>query len=146
MTATYNQAPNNPVNSRLGQRVDRRRRALMTLLAVATALPLTVIGQASSQDISPRVIQVKIEKRKVIVPKRAIRITEDEKVELRWSSDEVVKLHLHGYDKELKVRPGKPTSMSITGRATGRFPITSHGWGHGGHGHHALTYLEVHPR
>jgi hypothetical protein len=36
--------------------------------------------------------------------------------------------------------------MVIEAYATGRFPITSHGWGEGGHGHDALTYLEVYPR
>ena len=113
---------------------------------MAALMPVAVIREALSQNNSPRVIPVEIKKRKVVTPKRAIRITENEKVELRWSSDETVKLHLHGYDKEVTVHPGKPTSMPITGRATGRFPITSHGWGRGGHGHHALTYLEVHPR
>ena len=91
-------------------------------------------------------IQIKIAKRRVVSPKKAIRITENEIVELRWSSDEAVKLHLHGYDKKLQLAPGKSASMSITGHATGRFPITSHGWGRDGHGHHALTYLEVYPR
>jgi hypothetical protein len=73
-------------------------------------------------------------------------VTEQDVIELRFSSDEKVKLHLHGYDKELEVTPGVPATLSITTHATGRFPITSHGWGRGGHGHHALTYLEVHPR
>jgi hypothetical protein len=115
-------------------------------LVMGSVTPVILIQAAISQENTSRVIQVKIENRKVITPKRAIRITENEIVELRWSSDERVKLHLHGYDKELELGPGKPASMSITGRATGRFPITSHGWGQGGHGHNALTYLEVHPR
>ncbi len=113
---------------------------------MAAMTPVTMIHDASGQDATPRVIEVKIEKRKVVAPEQAIRITEDESVILRWSSDERVKLHLHGYDKQLQLRPGKVSSMPIVGRATGRFPITSHGWGHDGHGHHALTYLEVHPR
>jgi len=115
-------------------------------LIIGSVAPFALNQEAIGQAGTPRVIQVKIEKRKVVAPKRTIRITENEIVELRWSSDEAVELHLHGYDKELEVRPGKPASMLITGRATGRFPITSHGWGQGGHGHHALTYLEVHPR
>jgi hypothetical protein len=126
--------------------MDPCRRILLTWIAVGATAPAALIGQAVGQGSAPRVIEVRIEKRKVVAPKRAIRITENETVELRWSSDEVVKLHLHGYDRELTVRPGIPASMPITGRATGRFPITSHGWGQGDHGHHALTYLEVHPR
>ena len=93
-------------------------------------------------------IDVRIDGRKVVAPKGAIRIFEKDVIELRWVSDQVVKLHLHGYDKELDLRPGEPAVMSITAHATGRFPITSHGWGEQrhGHGHDALTYLEVHPR
>jgi hypothetical protein len=125
---------------------NRSRRTWLAWLVIGSIAPVAMMQDAIGQERASRVIQVKIEKRKVVEPKRAIRMTENEVVELRWTSDEMVKLHLHGYDKELKVSPGKPASMPITGRATGRFPITSHGWGQGGHGHHALTYLEVHPR
>ncbi|HSR56061.1 MAG TPA: hypothetical protein VLN73_07450, partial [Alphaproteobacteria bacterium] len=76
----------------------------------------------------------------------AIRVARGEDVELIWSSDERVRLHLHGYDIELEVPAGKPTRMVVNARVAGRFPITSHGWGSHGHGHDALTYLEVHPR
>lgn len=122
------------------------RRRFLILSAVGAISILALSHSSVGQTQERRVIDIKIEKRKVVVPKRVIRITERETVDLRWSSDEMVKLHLHGYDRELKVTPGKPATMTLTGRATGRFPITSHGWGHSGHGHHALTYLEVHPR
>ena len=122
------------------------RRTIVAGLVIAALAPVTIIRDAIGQSNSRRVIPVSIKKRKVVMPKTAIRITENDEVVLRWSSDETVKLHLHGYDKELTVHAGKPASMLIIGRATGRFPITSHGWGRGGHGHHALTYLEVHPR
>ena len=116
----------------------------MTFAAVV--LPLGGLSHARAQKAKSRVIDVTLKNRKVIAPKSKIRIFEGETVELRWSTDEMVKLHLHGYDKELKVLPGKPASMKIKGRLTGRFPITSHGWGRSGHGHHALTYFEVYPR
>jgi hypothetical protein len=109
-------------------------------------LPGALLRTARGEDRKPRVIDVRIEKRKVVAPKGAIRVTQQDVIELRFSSDETVKLHLHGYDRELEVAPGKPAVMSITAHATGRFPISSHGWGHHGHGHHALTYLEVYPK
>ncbi|HEX9585364.1 MAG TPA: hypothetical protein VGB36_12755 [Gammaproteobacteria bacterium] len=43
-----------------------------------------------------------------------------------------MELHLHGYDLEIHVRPDEPAAMVIKATATGRFPITSHGWGEGG--------------
>lgn len=106
------------------------------------ALSTMVVAQGNPRQ----VLEARIEHRQVVVPAGAIRITEGDVLELRWTSDETVDLHLHGYDIELRVRPGEPTVMVIEAAVTGRFPITSHGWGDGGHGHDALTYLEVYPR
>ena len=107
----------------------------------------SVLNQAAvAQETSRRAIEVRIENREVVVPREAIRITEGDVIELVWTSDEATELHLHGYDLEIHVRPDEPATMVIEAYATGRFPITSHGWGEGGHGHDALTYLEVYPR
>jgi hypothetical protein len=73
-----------------------------------------------------------------------IRVTRGQRVELVWSSDERIRLHLHGYDLELEVAPDEPAVMSLIAHATGRFPITRHG-GSGGHDHETLLYLEVYP-
>ena len=122
------------------------RRTVLIWIIAGVLMPGAWLPIARGEDRKPRVVDVRIEKRKVVAPKGAIRVSEQDLITLRFSSDETVKLHLHGYDKELEVAPGKPAVMSLTAHATGRFPITSHGWGHSGHGHHALTYLEVYPR
>lgn len=101
---------------------------------------------APAQDGGKRTIEVLIEGRRVAADMQTIRITEGETVELRWISDEAVELHLHGYDLKAELRPGEPTVMTVEAYAAGRFPITSHGWGDGGHGHDAMTYLEIYPR
>jgi len=80
------------------------------------------------------------------VPGGAIRISEGEGVELHWTSDESVSLHIHGYNIVIQVRAGMPSVTIVDAYATGRYPITSHGWGDGGHGHDTLTYLNVYPR
>jgi FtsP/CotA-like multicopper oxidase with cupredoxin domain len=126
--------------------MDASRRTWLFWLAAGSAMPAGLIRAAVAQDDSRRVIDVRIENRKVVAPTAAIRITEGDVVELRWTSDEAVELHLHGYDMEIQVRPEQPAAMVIEATATGRFPITSHGWGAAGHGHDALTYLEVYPR
>ena len=110
---------------------------------------LTIPGwprSAPAQDPDKRAIEVRIEDRRVVADMRTIRITEGETVELRWTGDEAVELHLHGYDLKIAVQPGETAVMTVAAYAAGRFPITSHGWGDGGHGHDALTYLEVYPR
>jgi hypothetical protein len=126
--------------------VDARRRTWLAWLAAGPFMPTALIRAAVGQDGQQRSIALRIEGRKVVAPDGAIRITEGEVVELRWTSDERVELHLHGYDLELQVRPGEPAVMVVEAYATGRFPITSHRWGEGGYSHDALTYLEVHPR
>jgi heme/copper-type cytochrome/quinol oxidase subunit 2 len=91
---------------------------------------------------------IKITKRHV-VGKKTIRVTQGDVISLRWDTDEKVALHLHGYDIEQTALPGKSVTMKFTAKATGRFPVTSHGFGgEQGHSHGsgALFYLEVHPK
>ena len=126
--------------------MDACRRTLLIFLAAGSILASGAVHEAVGEEGSRRVIEIRIEDRKVVAPAGAIRVRENDDIALRWRSDETVELHLHGYDKKLRLRPGEPAAMSITAHATGRFPITSHGWGKQGHGHNALIFLEVHPR
>jgi hypothetical protein len=77
---------------------------------------------------------------------RVLRATEGERVELRWSADEPLVLHLHGYDIEMRVAPGKPAVTAFTARLTGRFAVEIHGEGEAKHRHRALLHVEIHPR
>ena len=126
--------------------MDAFRRTWLVWLAAGSVMPAALMRAAVAQDRAQRVIEVRIEKRKVVAPEPAIRISKGDVVELRWTSDEPVELHLHGYDLEIVVRPDKPAAMIVKAEITGRFPIESHGWGKGGRGHDTLTYLEVYPR
>lgn len=122
------------------------RRNWLFGLAALLLVGFTLTGGVTAQDQPLRVVKVEIKSRHVIAPTGAIKVAEGETVELRWTSDEQVELHLHGYDVKLTLLPGAPGSLVIQAFASGRFPITSHGWGKGGHAHDALTYLEVHPK
>ena len=135
-----------PITNTRGFRNSIDRRSALAWLGAISMVPSVMIQAAVGQARARKVIDVRIENRRIVAPEGAIRIVEGDAVELRWVSDEAVELHLHGYDKKLRLRPGVPAAMPITAHATGRFPITSHGWGKHGHGHAALTYLEVHPR
>jgi hypothetical protein len=97
-----------------------------------------------SDDITQ--IEISIKQRQVQVENKTLRITQGQTVEMLWQSDEAVELHLHGYDIEFKVVPREISSVILQAHATGRFPITSHGFsGESGHGHKALLYVEVYP-
>ena len=126
--------------------MDGCRRTWLVRLAAGLIIPATLVRTAVAEDEPKRSIEVRVENRQVVAPVEAIQITEGEVIELVWTSDEAADLHLHGYDLELHLRPGEPASMVIDAHATGRFPITSHGWGVGGDDHDALTYIEVYPR
>jgi hypothetical protein len=73
---------------------------------------------------------------------RTIRVKEGDAVEIVFNADRQLRLHLHGIDIETEVVPGAPAKMSFTANVAGRFPVALHG----GHGHGALMYVEVHPR
>ena len=129
-----------------GKTMEACRRTWLVWLAASSLIPFALIRVGVAQETSKRVIEARIENREVVAPGKAIRITEGDVVQLVWTSDEAIELHLHGYDLEIHVRPNEPATMIIEAHATGRFPVTSHGWGDGGHVQDALTYLEVHPR
>lgn len=94
-----------------------------------------------AQPSDRRTIGLEIRRGKVTGDQHTIRVSEDEQVEIRWSTDKAVELHLHGYDIRALAKPGQSVSMTFLAHTAGRFPISAHGRGHG-----TLIYLEVYPR
>ncbi len=102
---------------------------------------------ADTDEWTVKRIELVISERKVQREEKTIRVTQGESIELVWQSDEAAELHLHGYDISFEVSPEAPAIVTFEAHATGRFPITSHGFGREqGHGHEALLYIEVYPR
>lgn len=93
-----------------------------------------------------RTFELHIEQRRVLQAQSVVRATEGERVELRWSADEPLVLHLHGYDIETRVAPGKPAVTAFAARLTGRFPVAIHGEDGSKHRHGSLLHVEIHPR
>jgi hypothetical protein len=63
---------------------------------------------------------------------------------VRVTSDQPVRVHIHGYDIESDVAPDHPTSLRFTANATGRFPIEIHS--KEPKEQKPLAYIEVQPR
>lgn len=82
----------------------------------------------------------------VKISDNTVRVKQGDVVELVWTGDARVGLHLHGYDIEAEIVPGSRTVMRFVASVAGRFPVALHGQGGGGHGHRALAYLDVYPR
>jgi len=92
-----------------------------------------------------------IRARSVDGPHRTIRATQGAMLELAFAADEIVELHLHGYDRYLTVHPGEEAVMRLDANLAGRFAIEAHRFegpagGSPSHGHVVLLYLEIYPR
>lgn len=70
---------------------------------------------------------------------RTLSATAGETVSIRVRSDQAVTLHLHGYDRELRVPADGEATMRFDAAIPGRFPIELHG------GHGTILYLEIQP-
>ena len=104
------------------------------------------IGESRATE---RLFRLRISRRRIDNGAASIRVTAGDWVELRWRTDEATSIHLHGYDIQLALDPAAEARMRFEARATGRFPISAHGFGaEAGKRNHrevVLLYLEVHP-
>jgi Cupredoxin-like domain len=55
-----------------------------------------------------------------------ISVDQGDTVTLRVSSDKPIKLHVHGYDVEQEVEPGRKSNIEFEADLTGRFEIEDH--------------------
>jgi hypothetical protein len=127
------------------------RGIVRALICAALFAGLVALLTASNAHAQPAEVtfDLKIEKGRVAQNMRLIRVKQGDAVRLRWSADHPIALHLHGYDIEVKVEPGKTADMAFTARATGRFPIEEHkpdARGGHSHGEAPLARIEVYPR
>lgn len=121
-------------------------RIVTAVIALGACLALPVIAGDEGPQAAIRTFELRIAQRRVPPAQRVLRATEGERVELRWSTDETLALHLHGYDIETRVAPGKLAVTAFEARLTGRFPVEIHAEGGARHQHRALLHVEIHPR
>jgi hypothetical protein len=125
------------------------RAGAVALSAIALGLgglgPGAGPGNAKAQPVE-QVFELRIEDGEVADEVRTLRVTEGDRVRLRWTADARTIIHLHGYDIEREVTPGRVTEMQLEAYATGRFPIEVHAHGDASHHEAPLLVLEVYPR
>jgi hypothetical protein len=116
---------------------DPRRRAIIGLLASL------LISAAPADAGAPKVLAISLVNGAFVGSDNTIRVQQGDDLELRWSSDKPMELHLHGYDIEVKVSPQSPAVMSFKANIPGRFPVEAHGTvaAH----QRPVLYLEVSP-
>jgi len=117
------------------------------LLMLSLAVLIAGCPGSSSKEES---FNIRIQDRAVTDDMALIRVNQGDMVTLWWTTDEVATIHLHGYDIQQIVKPGVPTVFTFKASASGRYPITAHGFGETALGkaqeETALVYLEVLPR
>lgn len=114
---------------------------LLSLVVLIAGCP----GSSSKEES----FNIKIQNRTVTDDMALIRVNRGEMVTLWWTTDELTRIHLHGYDIQQIVKPGVPTVFTFEANASGRYPITAHGFGETALGKSpsetTLVYLEVLP-
>ena len=127
-------------------RVQRLYPAVVAVIATAVIALSTTASRADAQRFAISYAAGAVSGAGLIRQKRSakIQVRQGDQVEIAWTSDKPVNLHLHGYDIETQVRAGATATMRFLARATGRFAIETHGGG--SHGHKTILYVEVHPR
>jgi hypothetical protein len=119
------------------------------LAAAALAFLLMATSSAFLAVAAELTFDLKVEHGRVADTMRLIRVKQGDIVKLRWTTDQPLVLHLHGYDIEKRVEPGAAAEFAFTAYATGRFPIHVHAQGERrGHAHEEapLVNVEVYPR
>lgn len=118
---------------------------LGVLAAMAAGLAVGLVGPAVADTTNTFEFDLAIRNHALAQPDNVIRVHIGDVVQLRWTTDATMTIHLHGYDIESELSPDAATVMSFEAHATGRFPVNLHG----GHDHgdgSTLLYLEVLPR
>lgn len=72
-----------------------------------------------------------------------LQVRQGEDVELQFSSDRPLTLHLHGYEVMAQAGGPEPGILAFKAELAGRFPVHEHREGAGNH--RAVFFIEVHP-
>jgi hypothetical protein len=111
-------------------------RSVFTLLLISAGGTFSLASEFT--------FDIKLEHGRIPDTMRLIRVKEGDVVRLRWTTDQPLTLHLHGYDIEKHLAAGAVTELAFTAHATGRFPIHSHA--QGAQEEPPLAVIEVYPR
>lgn len=86
-------------------------------------------SSAPRESPSVRTIAVRLADGKVEPPPRRVQVPLGSQVRIRITSDKADEVHVHGYDKEVEVKPGEPATVELTADVPGVFEVETHGSG-----------------
>jgi hypothetical protein len=80
----------------------------------------------ASRDEADVVITATVANGKITPSTQTVKASQGQTVKITVTSDEADEIHLHGYDKEIPLEPGKPGSVTFTADTKGTFEIETH--------------------
>ena len=105
--------------------------AATMLLLTAPALMCGTASPAVGQTARAKQLSFAIKERKLDAADNTVRVMKGDWVELVFTGDESVELHLHGYDIKLDLKANEPGKIQFTANFAGRFPLEVHRFGSG---------------
>lgn len=104
------------------------------------AEPLTAPPQAAPPVPTESVVELVVQKRRLVSGPAVIQVKDGTPIVLKITTDADDEFHLHGYDRELRLRAGQTAVLKFVADRSGRFEYELH------HAHRTLGVLEVTPR
>jgi hypothetical protein len=117
-----------------------RRAAIVVLVVVLVLGGLFFLLRPDTPEGGPRDRTVDVSIEGGSMSPGEISVNQGDTVALRVSTDEPTELHVHGYDLEQEVEPGREAEIDFEADLTGRFEIEDH------ESEKELGVLQVRPR
>jgi hypothetical protein len=97
-----------------------------TTPSAPVSTPASTPASTGSAKAAGLTIDVTIVGGKVTPSAQTFKVSQGQTVQINVTSDANDEVHVHGYDKELPVTPGKPASVTFTADTKGTFEIETH--------------------
>jgi hypothetical protein len=101
---------------------------LLTLTGLVAACADGSTDSGSAEGTRPPVkhLPVRIAGGEVTPNATRVEVADGTRIEIEVTSDTADELHVHGYDKDLAVEPGEPSTLEFVADEAGRFEIELH--------------------
>lgn len=103
-----------------------RTRLLAPLVPALLGVVLTAGCQSANVPAAPVELKVTIAGGKVEPSGAQVDVPRGASVHLTVTSDQADAIHVHGYDQEAEVAPGKPADLTFVADRVGRFEVETH--------------------
>jgi plastocyanin len=103
-----------------------RRAAIVVLVVVLVLGGLFFLLRPDTPEGGPQDRTIEVSIKDGEMDPEEISVDQGDTVTLRVSADEPTELHVHGYDVERELEPGKEAEIDFEADLTGRFEIENH--------------------